>query len=76
LTAQATEYFVAPDGDDAKPGSVISSFRTIQRGAELAQPGDVISVRSGVYHEHINPLLVDGPKGRMVFISNAIEGIQ
>ena len=30
-------------------------FRTIQRAAELAQPGDVITVHEGVYRERINP---------------------
>jgi alpha-N-arabinofuranosidase len=30
-------------------------LRTIQRAAELAQPGDVITVHEGVYRERVNP---------------------
>jgi alpha-N-arabinofuranosidase len=51
----ATEYFVSPSGNDSNPGSKEAPLRTIQRGAELAQPGDMITVRVGVYRERIDP---------------------
>lgn len=51
----AREYYVALDGKDSNPGSKKFPFRSIQRGAELAQPGDIITVRGGVYRERINP---------------------
>src|SRR5690349_2483493 len=51
----AREYYVALDGKDSNPGSKKFPLRSIQRGAELAQPGDVITVRGGVYRERINP---------------------
>ncbi|MHB1036856.1 MAG: right-handed parallel beta-helix repeat-containing protein [Pirellulales bacterium] len=53
--APAAELFVAPGGNDANPGTQAAPLRTIQRGAELAQPGDVITVRAGVYRERIDP---------------------
>lgn len=53
--AQGAELFVAPDGDDANPGTRASPLRTIQRGADLAQPCDVVTVRRGVYRERIKP---------------------
>lgn len=52
---QATEYHVATSGDDAHPGSLAAPFRTIQHAAELAQPGDIVTVHAGVYRERVNP---------------------
>jgi alpha-L-arabinofuranosidase len=52
---RATEFHVAPDGNDAHRGTKSAPFRTIQRAAELAQPGDAITVHAGVYRERINP---------------------
>lgn len=51
----ATEYHVAVTGDDSGPGTRVQPFRTIQRAAEAAQPGDVITVHQGTYRERINP---------------------
>lgn len=51
----ATEFFVATNGDNANPGTPIAPFHTIQRAAEVAQPGDVITVHEGIYRERINP---------------------
>ena len=51
----ATEYFVAPGGSDFAAGTRKAPLRTIQRAADLAQPGDVLTVRAGVYRERINP---------------------
>jgi alpha-N-arabinofuranosidase len=53
--ACAADLHVAPSGNDANPGTRTAPLRTIQRGADLAQPGDVITVHAGVYRERINP---------------------
>ena len=53
--AGATEYHVALDGRDSSPGTRAAPFRTIQRAAEAAQPGDTITVHEGVYRERVNP---------------------
>ena len=50
-----TEFHVATNGDDANPGTTVAPLRTIQRGANLAQPGDVITVHAGTYRERISP---------------------
>jgi len=55
VAACATEFHVAASGNDSSPGTQGAPLRTIQRGAELAQPGDVITVHEGVYRERINP---------------------
>ncbi|MCX5653171.1 MAG: right-handed parallel beta-helix repeat-containing protein [Planctomycetota bacterium] len=54
-TLYATEFHVAVNGNDANPGTQAAPLRTIQRGADLAQPGDVIAVHEGVYRERISP---------------------
>jgi alpha-L-arabinofuranosidase len=51
----ATEFHVAPNGNDSNPGSQRAPLRTIQRAADLAQPGDLITVHGGVYRERVNP---------------------
>ena len=53
--AQAAEFHVSPHGNDANPGTQAAPFRTIQHAADLAQPGDVITVHEGVYRERISP---------------------
>jgi hypothetical protein len=44
-------YFVSELGDDAFSGNINAPFRTIQRGLNLAIPGDTVYVRQGVYLE-------------------------
>jgi alpha-N-arabinofuranosidase len=57
LTAavQARTFYVAFNGSDANAGTDEAPFRTIQHAANLAQPGDVITVHEGVYRERIDP---------------------
>lgn len=54
-TLQAAEYHVSTSGDDGNAGTRAQPLRTISRAAELAQPGDVITVHEGIYRERINP---------------------
>jgi alpha-N-arabinofuranosidase len=49
------EYHVSTGGDDAQGGSASAPFRTISRAAQVAQPGDVITVHGGTYRESIAP---------------------
>jgi alpha-N-arabinofuranosidase len=51
----AAELHVAVRGNDANPGTQAAPLRTIQHAADLAQPGDVITVHEGVYRERIAP---------------------
>ncbi len=54
-TLSAAELHVAITGKDSNPGTPEAPLRTIQRAADLAQPGDVITVHEGVYRERIDP---------------------
>ncbi len=47
--ALAAEYYVAPDGSDAAPGTEADPFATAARGQQAASPGDTIYFRGGVY---------------------------
>ena len=53
--ASGTEYFVAIDGNDAGAGTRAAPFRSISRAAEVAMPGDTITVREGTYREWVRP---------------------
>ncbi|MFQ5808475.1 MAG: DUF1565 domain-containing protein, partial [Armatimonadota bacterium] len=68
----ARDYWVAPSGDDAWPGSKRRPFRTIQRGVDAAEPGDTVFVRAGRYEENVNVLAEkSGAPGRWLTISAA-----
>jgi len=49
------EIHVSVNGNDKNKGSSESPFRTINRAADKAMPGDIIIVHSGVYREQIIP---------------------
>ena len=51
----ATEYHVSINGKDTNDGSAKNPLLTIQRAADLAQPGDTITVHKGLYRERVNP---------------------
>jgi Right handed beta helix region len=42
-------YFVDPKGVDSHPGTRLAPFKTIQRAADVAGPGDTVIVRVGRY---------------------------
>ena len=52
---QARDYHVSVKGDDTNKGTAQAPFQTISRAAEVAQPGDIITVHEGTYRERINP---------------------
>jgi len=51
----AKEYHVSVKGNDKNEGNASKPFKTINFAAQLAQPGDVVTVHSGTYREWINP---------------------
>jgi hypothetical protein len=51
-----TWHVLGSTGDDGNTGaSVDAPLRTIQRAADLAQPGDEIIVHGGIYRERVKP---------------------
>lgn len=55
FTISAKEYHVSKSGKDKNNGTLKSPFLTIQTAANIALPGDIITVHEGVYRERINP---------------------
>ena len=51
----AIEYHVSPKGNDMNKGTIDAPFKTIGKAAQMAMPGDIITVHEGVYREWINP---------------------
>src|SRR5688572_17865165 len=45
----AADYYVAPNGSDANPGSTDRPFATLQRGHDAASAGDTVWIRGGTY---------------------------
>src|SRR5512133_3149761 len=77
LTAYSKEYHVSKSGNDANNGSAKHPFLTINRAADVAMPGDTITVHAGTYREWINP-----PRGgesdlkRMVYRAGKTEKVE
>ena len=51
----AADYHVSKQGSNDNAGSASQPLLTIQAAAELAQPGDTITVHEGVYRERVSP---------------------
>ena len=51
----AKEYHVSVNGRDNNDGSASKPYMTISAGAQVAQPGDVITVHEGTYRERVTP---------------------
>lgn len=52
-TAHAADRYVSLSGNDANAGTLAAPFRTMTQAALVAQPGDTIHVRGGVYPERV-----------------------
>jgi uncharacterized protein YjdB len=51
--AGGNAYFVAPTGNDSNPGTGTQPFRTINKAAQVAVAGDVVTIRDGSYQESV-----------------------
>jgi MYXO-CTERM domain-containing protein len=47
--ARAAAYTVTPAGDDRNPGTAAEPFATLQRAADVAAAGDIVTVEPGTY---------------------------
>lgn len=50
-----SSFYVSTGGNDTNAGSLARPFRTIQRAANIAGPGDTVFVRGGTYRETVRP---------------------
>src|SRR5262245_13745338 len=51
----ASDYYVAPTGNDTNPGTMDRPFLTIQKAASTMVAGDTTYVRAGTYRETVIP---------------------
>src|SRR4051812_17655973 len=71
-TAPARELFVRqadPKASDSNDGSADRPLRTINAAAQLAQPDDVVTVGTGIYHEWISPARGGTAKSPIIYRS-------
>jgi hypothetical protein len=47
--AQGSSYYVHPDGNDSQAGTEANPWKTIQHAVNMAQAGDTVLIRGGVY---------------------------
>jgi hypothetical protein len=55
ISLWATEYHVSLNGNDTNKGTATEPFRSINKAASIAVPGDVIIVHAGIYREMVVP---------------------
>ena len=53
--SMGVNYYVSINGNDSNSGSLKKPFRNIQAAANVAKPGDIITIFEGVYRERIDP---------------------
>lgn len=68
-TVLQAQLIVAPNGDDANPGTLEQPLATIQHAVDLARAGDTIAVRSGTYHEQV-VMRHSGSEGKPIVLRN------
>ena len=78
----AAEYHVAKTGCDGADGSAARPWRTIQRAADVAEAGDVVTIHGGTYREWVKPahagragapIVYQAAKGEAVTVTGANE---
>jgi hypothetical protein len=55
IQAHPAELHVAKTGQDANSGAADAPFLTINRAAQVAQPGDTVVLHAGIYREPVTP---------------------
>jgi uncharacterized repeat protein (TIGR02059 family) len=70
LPVSAATYYVATNGSDSNPGTITQPFATWHKGFTVAQPGDIVYIRGGIYYPEgllgdgkINGAYVSGKNG-------------
>jgi len=63
------DYFVKKTGSNQNPGTFEKPFKTINKAARIAKPGDTVTVHEGVYREWVNPRYGGSAAKRIVYKS-------
>jgi formylglycine-generating enzyme required for sulfatase activity len=62
--------YVSPDGNDSNPGTLELPLATITYASSIAQPGDHIKLRGGIYRERVLIDNIHGTEEEPITISN------
>jgi PA14 domain/Periplasmic copper-binding protein (NosD) len=68
-TLEPNTLVVATTGLDSNPGTLEKPFKTIQKCADVAQPGFTCAIRTGTYRETVRPANSGSSDKRIVFKS-------
>lgn len=71
--ANASTYYVSPQGNNTNPGTILKPFLTLQKGADMLKPGDTVFARTGTYKERLFIRTVGTASQPAVFINYANE---
>jgi hypothetical protein len=66
-------YYVTVDGNDNDPGTEGMPFKTIQRAADVAQPGDIVDVGPGLYRETVMIRSSGTPNSPIIFRTDPVR---
>ncbi len=67
-SAAGSTFYVAPNGDDAGPGSLQRPWATVARAVTALRAGDTLLLRGGTYHERYIDIAVAGTADRWITI--------
>ena len=59
---RSAEYFVSTDGDDSNPGTFEKPWKHVQRAVSTLTPGDICTIRAGMYYEEVTISGLQGTK--------------
>jgi hypothetical protein len=69
--ARTTFFVGGANASDTNPGTASKPFATIQKAANVAQPGDVVKIRDGIYRETVVPANSGTEENPIVFEADA-----
>ncbi len=61
----AKNYYVATNGSNSNPGTQNQPFKTIQKAANVVNPGDVVFIKRGIYRDKIE-VRRSGSSGKVI----------
>ena len=70
----ARTIYVAKNGNDANAGTQTAPYLTINKAAQVAQPGDTVVVHSGLYRETVKPARGGTSESTRITYTNAGDG--
>ena len=68
-------YYVSTTGNDTNSGTIGAPFRTINKAAQVALAGDVVTIKSGMYSETVTVRNGGTASARVVFQAEVHGGV-